>query len=52
MVNDNNNRNPTPEEWRAATDYALTLSEKMVKASEKRAEDNKYDQQRAKSAAK
>jgi hypothetical protein len=28
------NQNPTPEEWKKATDYALALSDKMSKAGE------------------
>jgi hypothetical protein len=27
-------QSPTPQEWKAATDYALSLGDKMQKASE------------------
>ena len=40
------NQTLTPEEWIAATDYALTLSEKMIRASEQRSEENKAQQQK------
>jgi hypothetical protein len=35
------NANPTPQEWRTATDYALMLGGKMQKASEPRTEEKK-----------
>jgi hypothetical protein len=38
-----NGWHPTPEEWRVATDYALTLGDKMSKASEQRQEENKCE---------
>jgi hypothetical protein len=38
------NQNLSPEEWKAATDYALNLSDKM-RASEQRSEETKSRQQ-------
>jgi hypothetical protein len=29
-----NNQSPTPEEWRRATEYALSMSSKMTRAEE------------------
>jgi len=37
------NPNPTPQEWRAATDYALMLGDKMLRASEERVEEKKCE---------
>ena len=39
------NQNLSPEEWKAATDYALNLSDKM-RASEQRSEETKSRQQK------
>jgi hypothetical protein len=50
MIN-TTNQSPTPEEWKAATDYALMLSEKMLKASEERSQGDKREEQHLNSAA-
>jgi hypothetical protein len=46
-MSNQNGRYPTPEEWKVATDYALTLGDKMLKASEQRSEENKCEAPKA-----
>lgn len=50
-VKETSNQNPTPAEWKTATDYALMLSDKMLKASEKELKENKCEKQHSVSAA-
>jgi hypothetical protein len=37
------NSSPTPQEWRTATDYALMLGDKMLRASEPQVEEKKSE---------